>query len=592
MKLLNWFNYRFLKTTKTENENIDDSSRIEPQKSKQTRFLRQQTLYFWFIFIMLLPCMALALTEPMSVWVRIASVMLPMAVYVLLFNLFRKPGYFLIICFILLLINGYQLVLIYLFNESVVSPDMFLNIVTTDAGESGELMRTIWPAVLLACILYFSATALGIYSIINKRKLPVSFTKQSCIYALIPAIIGLGSLLINHAKGFPFRLDHDIYPVNALYNLNFATHKLIRTVNYPETSKDFTFNAVKEETSSQREVYVLVVGETSRAANWQLYGYGRQTNPLLSQRDDVVVFKDVLSQGNTTHKIVPMILSSACAEDFNRVYVQKSLITAFKEAGFQTAYISNQIRDRAFIDAFASEADTTIRISEEEGDDRHRYDNEALPYISKMVNESDHPLLIVFHTYGSHFEYSQRYAPENALFTPDKAGALRYKERPVFLNAYDNTICNVDRLLNGIIQILEDANVCSSMMYLSDHGEDLMDDERKMFLHCSPVPTYYQLHIPLLMWFSEEYKNAFPINYNAAVNNRLQPASTNAVFHTMLDLSRINTFYKDETYSLVNESFEVRKRYFIDEHDEPEDFFTIGLKKQDWEMIEKMKIKI
>ncbi|MEG1905552.1 MAG: phosphoethanolamine transferase domain-containing protein, partial [Bacteroidales bacterium] len=143
--------------------------------------LSQQVLYVWFLFIMVLPCMVLSLTEPMSVWVRMAAVLLPLAGYGILFNLFRKPGYFLLICFALLLINGYQLVLVYLFSESVVSPDMFLNIVTTNAGESGELMRTIWPAVLLACILYFSATALGVYSVANKKKLPVSFVNKSLL---------------------------------------------------------------------------------------------------------------------------------------------------------------------------------------------------------------------------------------------------------------------------------------------------------------------------------------------------------------------------------------------------------------------------
>ncbi|MEG1586740.1 MAG: sulfatase-like hydrolase/transferase [Bacteroidales bacterium] len=562
-------------------------------KWMKEKFLNQKFLYGWFLFIMLLPCMVLSWTEPMSLWVKMAAVFLPMAGYALLFNLFRKPGYFLLFSFILLLINGYQLVLVYLFSESVVSPDMFLNIVTTNAGESGELMRTIWPAVFLACLLYFSAVGLGIYSVINKQKLSFSFIRKTSLLAIIPASLGIMALLINHKKGFPFHADHDIYPLNALYNLNFAVHKYIRTYNYAKTSDTFTFHAIKKGIPQDREVIILVVGETSRAANWQLYGYHRDTNPMLSQRSDLAVYKDVLTQGNTTHKIVPMILSSASAEDFNVVYSRKSITTAYKEAGFKTVFLSNQIPDRAFIDAFASEADTTIRLGELIGDGKkHPLDNQALPYIREIVENTTEPLFLVFHTYGSHFEYSQRYAPENANFKPDKAGALRYKERTTFVNAYDNTICNVDRLLNELMNILDKPDICSSMIYLSDHGEDLMDDERKMFLHCSPVPTYYQLHIPLLMWFSQSFRHTYPDKYKYAFDRVSQPISTNAVFHTLLDLGDIESPYLDTSLSLVNPGFTTRERHFIDEHDEPEAFFKLGLKEQDWKMINKMNIRL
>lgn len=50
---------------------------------------------------------------------------------------------------------------------------------------------------------------------------------------------------------------------------------------YPLTSKDFTFQAHKSVKSADREIYVLVVGEASRAVNWSLWGYERETNPLL-----------------------------------------------------------------------------------------------------------------------------------------------------------------------------------------------------------------------------------------------------------------------------------------------------------------------
>lgn len=82
----------------------------------------------------------------------------------------------------------------------------------------------------------------------------------------------------------------------------------------------------------------MVIGETSRACNWSLYGYSRQTNPKLAQCEGLVAFPYALSESNTTHKSVPMLLSPVSAVDYDSLYYRKSIVTAFKEAGFHTAF--------------------------------------------------------------------------------------------------------------------------------------------------------------------------------------------------------------------------------------------------------------
>ncbi|MFQ8806440.1 MAG: sulfatase-like hydrolase/transferase [Alistipes indistinctus] len=109
---------------------------------------------------------------------------------------------------------------------------------------------------------------------------------------------------------------------------------------YHETSKDFTFHAVKNRQAPGREIYVLVIGEASRADSWSLFGYDRETTPGWEKREGVVPFSNVLTQSNATHRAYrsschplrqPITIRSMC---------KKSLITAFKEAGFQTWYLS------------------------------------------------------------------------------------------------------------------------------------------------------------------------------------------------------------------------------------------------------------
>ena len=47
--------------------------------------------------------------------------------------------------------------------------------------------------------------------------------------------------------------------------------------------RSFRFRSHRLASLRQRQVYVLVIGEASRRDHWQLFGYGRPTNPELSQ---------------------------------------------------------------------------------------------------------------------------------------------------------------------------------------------------------------------------------------------------------------------------------------------------------------------
>ena len=137
------------------------------------------------------------------------------------------------------------------------------------------------------------------------------------------------------------------------------------------------------------------------------------------------------------------------------------------------------------------------------------------------------------------------------------------------------------------MRILEETGSDAVLFYTPDHGEDLLDDRRKKFLHASPNPTYYQLHIPMLVWFSENFKTARPECYRAAQKNCHAPVATNIVFHTLLDLAQIQTPYLDPTSSVVNPQFTARPRMYLNDHDQPVNYYRAGLKQEDRDMIDK-----
>jgi glucan phosphoethanolaminetransferase (alkaline phosphatase superfamily) len=386
----------------------------------------------------------------------------------------------------------------------------------------------------------------------------------------------------------------DVYPINALYNLQFAISKAERNANYAYTSKDFKFESFRRDSADRREIYVLVVGETSRAMEWSLYGYERETTPNLQKENNLICFTDAVTQSNNTHKSVPIILSAASAENYDVLWRQKSIVSAFKEAGFKTLVIANQKLNTSIIWSFYNEADKFIDLSEQvKGFTlQSPYDGEVMPFLKKELESGNENLFIVLHTYGSHFNYHERYPKEFKKFLPDKALGIRAAYKQELRNAYDNSILYTDYVLSQIINELKATDACSSMMYLSDHGEDIYDDSRGRYLHASPIPTCYQLHIPYIIWCSDSYKERFPEKYQTAFANSTMPVSTNSVFHTMLDIANIDTPIKDGSLSLSSVDFRpTDDRKYLGDHDMPISLVKLGLKKQDFEMLDKWKMK-
>lgn len=545
-----------------------------------------------FAFLFVIPNCVLFVTEPLPVTVGVASILLPLACWMALLLVARKPGVVVWCLLPKVILDGGQLVLLYLFGESVIAVDMFLNLTSSNASEASELLGNIF--LVIVCVFFFytlPTLVLAYRSVRMKQKLTGAFRRKWAGRSLGLFVGGVVLCLLSFPlQEHRFSLKNDVYPANALYNLYFAIDKSQKNSNYLTTSADFTFRAVKPvQASGKREIYVLVVGETSRAMQWSLYGYERKTTPRMEKLDGLVHFTDMVTQSNNTHKSVPIILSAASAEDYEVTYSEKSVVTAFKEAGFRTVVIANQKLTTSMIGSFYREADTFIDMSDFKTGSylSSLHDAAILPYLQKELDKTEGNLFIVLHTYGSHFNYHERYPQEFAFYKPDKAEGIRVSYKTELRNSYDNSIHYTDHVLGSVADMLAKTNACTSMMYLSDHGEDIFDDARGRYLHASPIPTYYQLHIPYVIWFSEAYREAYPDKYRTTAGNSAEPASTNCVFHTMLDIAGVYTPESDSTLAVSNQAYAVRPRMYLGDHDEPIPFWKVGLKRSDFEMLDK-----
>ena len=557
-------------------------------------FHNPKLLFWFFIGINLIPSICLFFTEPFSITGKLVLLLFPLGLYLLFFSLSKDTGLIQLVLFPLLFLHAFQLVLFYLFGEAVIAVDMFLNLATTNASEAGELLDNIWPAIILVCALYIPTIIVAVIACKLKLYLPVSFRKKwiatGALWMFLSCLLLFTS---NNNNTGRFTLHEDVYPVNVVYNCGFAINKWRHSQQYPVLSKNFTFKAHKDVRSSKREIYVLVIGEASRAENWSLYGYPRETNPLLAQTSGLVVYKDAITQSNTTHKSVPLILSAASAEDYSVVYTHKSILTAFKEAGFTTIFLSNQTPNRSFTDFYFQEADhhQNIRCSPDGGMTTvNNFDEAMLPLLQHYVDSISGNLFVGLYTYGSLLNYKERYPEIFSLYEPDNVANVKVENKVQLINAYDNSIRYTDNFLYTLIGMLRKQEVISALFYTPDHGEDMLDDRRKRFLHSSPNPTFYQLYIPMFIWFSENYQRDFPEKVGYAVQNKPKPVATNAVFHMMLDVAFIQTPYLQPGLSLVSSDFQTRQRMYLNDHDKPIFFYNAGLKKADKQMIDKRKL--
>ena len=551
-----------------------------------------QFLYVYAVVALLLPNIALCYTECLAPWACGVNVLLPLSLYMLFFSVAKRPGKMIWWAFIFVFFAAFQLVLLYLFGTGVIAVDMFLNLVTTNPGEAMELLDNLAPAVVGVFVVYLPLLILGGVNIRRDSRLSVSFQQRVRHWAMQIGAIGLFCLLASYLVVDGYRMRNQLYPVNICYNLYLAFERNAASENYREASRDFKFDARSEHSATAPEVYVMVVGETARAHNFSLYGYPRNTNPLLSKTPGIKAFPNVTTQSNTTHKSVPMLLSAASAEDFERLFHEKGILAAFKEAGFHTVFISNQLPNHSFIDFLGEQADEHYFLKKEDASQGNHYDEDLLQKLDEILPLADasssahyhyryRKLFVVLHSYGSHFNYQERYPRSFAYFKPDSRSEAKSENRRDLLNAYDNTIRYTDYILHGIIERLQKwegvqtktdgvyDQPTSAMLYTSDHGENIFDDERSLFLHAAPKASDYELHVPFIIWTSAGFSKQYPDILKALGENRpKQVQSSLSAFHTMLGIGGILTRYRLDEYSVASGKYHPTKLLYLDDHDE------------------------
>jgi glucan phosphoethanolaminetransferase (alkaline phosphatase superfamily) len=333
-------------------------------------------------------------------------------------------------------------------------------------------------------------------------------------------------------------------------------------------SASFTFGAHQQAPDGEPETVVLVLGESSRFDRWSLNGYARQTNPLLGQEANLVALPDVITSVSATRLSVPVIISRKTAmQSLQDGFFEKSFITAYKEAGFKTFWLSNQTSFGKFdtpVSVFAKEADVIEFLNLGGFTNNSNFDQVLFDPFRNALADRAPKKLIVVHSLGSHWNYSHRYPKQfdkwqPSLYGIDKPVYTDTKIKPLLNNSYDSSILYTDWFLAQLIERLKQSQQRSSMLYVSDHGQTLYDNSCTLALHGHN--TQYEFHVPAFVWYSDQYQARYPGKVEQLARHRGAKLATENMFHTLLDLGDIR--YGGETleWSFLNGQFKQHKRY-------------------------------
>lgn len=285
-------------------------------------------------------------------------------------------------------------------------------------------------------------------------------------------------------------------------------------------------------TSDDPSVVVLVIGESARRENFSLYGYERNTNPLLSE-DDVKAYIANASATSTTQAVKAIL-------DHKRV---KGLYEILPNYMFRNGVdvvwrTTNWGEPPLHIEKYRNASKLKAQYPDADG----RYDGILLEGLREEIEAStNNKLLVVIHTSTSHGPtYNKKYPAEFELFTPVCTTVEMSKaDRSELINAYDNTILYTDYLLHSVIEVLRtvEDRECA-MIYISDHGESL--GEGNIYMHgmvAASMAPKEQIEIPFIVWQSN---NSRPLK-------ELDEVGHYHIFHSVMDyLDMESEFYNEE----------------------------------------------
>ncbi|BCX79974.1 phosphoethanolamine transferase [Campylobacter sp. 19-13652] len=389
----------------------------------------------------------------------------------------------------------------------VIGNEIIISTLKTDVKEAGALIN--FRLIGSLFLLWIAPAILIIKCKISYGNLFGALIKRIGTIAATAGFITLCFAMLSKAYIPFFRNNHEakmyIIPTYATYSAYKVYHKLTaKPVPLAKIGEDAALN------DDKKRLFILIIGETARAANSSLNGYTtNDTNAYTKGISGLVSFSDFYSCGTYTARSVPCLLSPFTRDEF----------TDFKGANTENL---TDILARVNVPTFWYDNNSggciggCTRLPEQNVQEFKDKNKEGDAKIFKLagskIDELTDSALIVLHLQGSHGPaYYERYPKEFDRFKPTcDTNELSSCTTQEIVNTYDNTLLYTDYLIANLIKNLQKNEVKFDeigLLYASDHGESL--GENGIYLHGMPysIAPDFQKHIPAIVYTNNQNTN-------------------------------------------------------------------------------------
>lgn len=436
-------------------------------------------------------------------------------VFNLLFSLSKIAGKVIISLFFI--INSIAVYFINTYNI-IIDESMIGNILNTNYEESSSF----FSIKLILYVLIF-----GVIPSFLLLKVKISREKPKTTLILTGITLGTILILVVANASQVLWVDKNSKVIGGLampwsYTVNIPRYYIHK---YQENKKEILLPDATI-TNKEKSIVILVIGESGRSQNFSLYGYEKNTNPLLSKTENIFHF-EANSCATYTTAALKCILEH---EKTSKLY--EILPNYLYRNGVDVIWrTTNWGEPPVHIEKYLK-VEHMLPNCEGEG---CQYDEILLSGLKKQILQSEKDkILIVLHTSTSHGPtYNTKYPPQFEVFKPVcRSVELANCSPEELINAYDNTIVYTDYLLHQVINLLQGLDDHqSAMIYVSDHGESL--GEKNLYMHGVPmsIAPKEQYQIPFIVWLSNDSKTVKPI----------PTLSQNYVFHSIINFLSIES---------------------------------------------------
>lgn len=428
----------------------------------------------------------------------------------------------------------------------------------TNAVEASDFLYNYFNAgvigflLVLVFLLFIAFIQLKRYQLKNIK---------STLFLKVFSFLGIiCSIILIH---FRFLNENILFKSYKSYQEYTQTKANLKASLAQETSSNITVtNSLEEE-----QTYVVILGESASRWHMQLYGYDRETNPLLTAiKDELFVYNDVITTNVHTIIALDKLLTLSDYNDPN-IKNNASIVQLANEAGFTTYWISNQkpVGLHESIPTLIGSAATEQYFLAADDFSYTIHDETLLPVLDSVLSKSANKKLIFMHLIGNHGRYSRRY-PEAFNYFKDNKTNAKFKRKDAFtlINEYDNSMLYNDFIVSQVIKRVKAKNTNSYVLYFSDHGDEVFDTI-DFVGHSEYHATKPMYEVPFLVWFSKEYKSKYLNDLD--ISNVNKPYILEDFIHSFSDLSHISFKGLNPEKSIFNSAFKPKVRYIKDGQD-------------------------